>query len=209
MFCSNCGRENREESKFCTGCGNPITRNNIDEVPIDTNAQDKHGYEKSSSGSRKNLFIGLGITAGVIVACVAGYFGVMATMKPVDVPNKPQVQENNTNTNKKPENSSSTEITNGNIDLSAKSKSNGYIAKDSSVKLLTEEELLGLSRDDLGLIRNEIYARYGYIFKSPTYADYFGKKTWYTPNNSFKGNESDLNEIERKNIALIKSLEGM
>lgn len=82
-----------------------------------------------------------------------------------------------------------------------------YIIEDSYFRYLTEEELEQYSDEELGYIRNEIFARYGYIFEKEKYRDYFYSKSWYTPDPSFEGNEEDFNEYELANIELIKSLE--
>ena len=82
---------------------------------------------------------------------------------------------------------------------------NTFIIPDSSVRRLTAGELYGYSSNTLALIRNEIYARNGYVFSKQKYIDYFSSKTWYSPNPNFS--ESWLNNIEKYNIQLIKSLE--
>jgi YARHG domain len=70
---------------------------------------------------------------------------------------------------------------------------------------LTESELKGKSKQELKLMRNEIFARHGYIFKSPELNDYFRKKPWY------KAQHEDVNSLlspeERQNVELIKKLE--
>lgn len=82
---------------------------------------------------------------------------------------------------------------------------NTYIIPHSSARKLTVSELYGYSSNTLALIRNEIYARNGYIFSKQKYRDYFSSKLWYSPNPNF--NESFLNDIEKYNIQLIKSME--
>lgn len=82
---------------------------------------------------------------------------------------------------------------------------NTYIIPDSSTRRLTAGELYGYSSNTLALIRNEIYARNGYVFSKKEYKDYFSSKMWYSPNPNF--NESFLNSIEKYNIQLIKSME--
>ena len=80
-----------------------------------------------------------------------------------------------------------------------------YIIPYSSTRRLTASELYGYSSNTLALIRNEIYARNGYVFSKQKYIDYFSSKLWYSPNPNF--NESWLNSIEKYNIQLIKSME--
>jgi len=58
---------------------------------------------------------------------------------------------------------------------------------------------------NLKIMRNEIFARYGYKFKTADMAGYFGAQDWYVP--QFDDVTSKLTEIERINIALIQILE--
>ncbi len=75
----------------------------------------------------------------------------------------------------------------------------------TSQKLLTEADLKGLDKAKLRFMRNEIFARHGYIFKSQELNNYFKQQPWYKPT---EGDVSaKLSETERLNIALIKKLE--
>ena len=86
-----------------------------------------------------------------------------------------------------------------------------FIFDDSDRRYIREEELLALSKEDLGFARNEIFARHGYIFNTPKYASYFHKKTWYDYHGFLIGPNNDpneyLNDFEIKNIELIKKIE--
>ena len=59
--------------------------------------------------------------------------------------------------------------------------------------------------ENLKIMRNEIFARHGYKFKTTDMANYFGTKDWYIP--QYDDVTSRLSEIERINIALIQELE--
>lgn len=85
--------------------------------------------------------------------------------------------------------------------------SGDYIIYNSDTDYLTPADLSGYNKDSLALIRNEIYARHGYVFNQEPFKSYFNSKSWYHQNPSFKGNDSDLNEYEKANIILIKKLE--
>lgn len=76
----------------------------------------------------------------------------------------------------------------------------------SDTTLLTREQLATLSKNDIALIRNEIYARKGHIFTTSKYQSYFAAKTWYTPQKTIYW--QDLNSVEKANIKLIKEFEG-
>ncbi len=82
-----------------------------------------------------------------------------------------------------------------------------FIIPDSHTRYLTTSELMGYSKNELALIRNEIFARRGYIFNKKVYQDYFNSMPWYVPNQAFKGSVNELNSIEKHNVELIKSME--
>lgn len=86
-------------------------------------------------------------------------------------------------------------------------KTGGYIIGDSSSRALNEAELSKYSKSELAYIRNEIFARNGYVFNNPTYANYFSGKSWYNPNPNFGGNEGNLSAVERSNVELIRKVE--
>jgi len=66
--------------------------------------------------------------------------------------------------------------------------------------------LITLSKKDLRLVRNAIFARYGYIFKDADLKAFFGNRKWYTP--TIKNiAEIDLSDVDKANIDFIKSLE--
>ena len=62
---------------------------------------------------------------------------------------------------------------------------------------------------NLRLLRNEIFARHGYIFKSQELTDYFSQFDWYQPVLKSDQIDSELTKIDRYNISLINSLEGI
>ena len=79
------------------------------------------------------------------------------------------------------------------------SNDGGYYHITSSRKL-TEEDIKGKTKHELRIMRNEIYARHGYIFKDPILRDYFMQKSWYKPTTisvTFK-------DIEQYNVRFIQ-----
>lgn len=71
---------------------------------------------------------------------------------------------------------------------------------------LSEEDLYGIPASELRLMRNTIYARKGYIFKSADLTEYFSQYPWYMPTRS-NIPQSEFSEIENHNIQLIKRFE--
>jgi|GEM_PF-1483717 len=83
-----------------------------------------------------------------------------------------------------------------------------YIFPNSDSEYLTESDLSSMSSDELRIARNEIYARYGRMFKDQALQNYFNSKSWYTPSIRPEDfNEHWLNEYEKANAKLIKSFE--
>jgi hypothetical protein len=70
---------------------------------------------------------------------------------------------------------------------------------------ITEEMVSGLFVEDLRVLRNEIYARRGRIFKDKELQKYFEAQAWYRPNPDFK--DDMLSETESKNLAIIAEVE--
>ena len=70
---------------------------------------------------------------------------------------------------------------------------------------ISTEMLDGLFIEDLRVLRNEIYARHGRIFKDKELQKYFAEQPWYKPNPDFK--DEMLSEKEFKNLSVIKEAE--
>ncbi len=81
---------------------------------------------------------------------------------------------------------------------------NGLYPQASQV-LLSPSDLSSFSRYDLKIMRNEIYARHGFIFKTPEMKSYFSQQFWYK--GQYNNVTSMLSTIEKQNIELIKKYE--
>lgn len=73
----------------------------------------------------------------------------------------------------------------------------------TGTRKLTEEDLKGLSSEQLRIMRNEIYARNGYIFQDRKLREYFMQKSWYSP----VSRDISLTQIEQYNVLFIKGYE--
>jgi len=72
-------------------------------------------------------------------------------------------------------------------------------------EIITNSILEKLDKQQLRIIRNSIFAKHGYIFKSSDLQDYFSKISWY---NGTKANvDNELTEIDKLNIQNIISYE--
>jgi hypothetical protein len=79
----------------------------------------------------------------------------------------------------------------------------GFIFPDSDRRILSKDDLQGLSATELRFARNEIYARHGHIFVDQSLAKYFEQFPWYHP----RSPEGALNPVESANVATIQLAE--
>lgn len=75
----------------------------------------------------------------------------------------------------------------------------------SDTVLITEEELEKLDDKTVELIKNEIYARHGYIFTNRALKKYFESFNWYEPSEEYSPNL--LNPTEKANLKTIKKFQ--
>lgn len=111
--------------------------------------------------------------------------------------------EENMEENSTVDNNSSDETDNEN----GNENSSEYILPDSSDRYLSADDVKGLTKDQIKLAINEIYAKHGRIFTDSYYNDYFSSKSWYEGSVSADDfDESVLNEYEKANIDLLAQL---
>lgn len=85
-----------------------------------------------------------------------------------------------------------------------------YMLPYSNTRYLTEEDIAGMSKDEIRIVLNEIYARHGRTFQSEDLNAYFLSKSWYEPKYSaeeFSEIESSImNDYEKKNIEFLAAM---
>lgn len=76
---------------------------------------------------------------------------------------------------------------------------------------LVEDMILGLFVEDLQFMRNEIFARHGWVFKNKAIQKEFESMEWYKPDPTFTAERTKevLNPTEFANIAKLKEYESM
>ena len=83
-----------------------------------------------------------------------------------------------------------------------------YVMPMSDTCLLQKEDLSSFNINELWIARNEIFARHGIGFKNGYLQSHFNSCSWYEPGKKLdQFNESELNDIEVKNLDLIKAAE--
>ena len=80
-----------------------------------------------------------------------------------------------------------------------------YSKYKGNTSYLSQSEVNSMSRSELNLALNEIYARRGRIFKSSSLSSYFNAQSWYTPKYTEDefSKKVTLNDYENKNIQMI------
>lgn len=93
---------------------------------------------------------------------------------------------------------------------------NSFISRPTDYEKIINGKVLGLedfrleescTKYELKLLRNTIYAQYGYAFKSKDLQDYFFQFEWYIPNPNLTMEQIVLTENEKKFIEEIIKLE--
>lgn len=76
---------------------------------------------------------------------------------------------------------------------------------EASTRRLSASDVNYLSKYQLKIMRNEIFARHGYIFKTTDMKNYFSNQRWYDPR--YSNVDNLLTSTEKHNIELIKRYE--
>lgn len=74
-----------------------------------------------------------------------------------------------------------------------------------STRRLTDSDLRHRSKRELKIMRNEVFARHGYIFKTADMKNYFNQQSWYK--GRYSNVNSKLTDLEYKNVKMIQEYE--
>jgi hypothetical protein len=75
----------------------------------------------------------------------------------------------------------------------------------ASTRVMIGGILCFFTKDQLRIMRNEIFARKGFIFTSPEMKTYFSSKSWYRP--KYASVDQKLTPLEKLNVEVIKQFE--
>lgn len=199
----NSGNINLQKTAYAPGqdiyktqnSNNPYDRTSV------SGSNQQYVYPQSQNNNNRNLI--LGISGGALVLIIAVILIFMlagkndeSDLKPIKKENV-QTQESNTRQNEQQP------------PPSQQNNNYGYSGRypETSMRNLTYNELLGYSKSELRIMRNEIYARHGRIFQSPDLINYFSSQSWYTPLYTDKEVQYMLTQIEKNNITTIQQAE--
>lgn len=77
---------------------------------------------------------------------------------------------------------------------------------EGSTRYISYNDIAGLSKWQLSVMRNEIYARHGYIFtQNMSIKNHFERQSWYVP--MYYNVDGFLTKIEKYNVNFIKQYE--
>ncbi|MEK6263439.1 MAG: YARHG domain-containing protein [Clostridium sp.] len=220
MNCSKCGFQIDDSTKFCPKCGDEMIQDNLlyqEKISItyENGTQEEDTLETITPKKNKLLRSFVIIFSLILILVSVGYASYYFSFEKYNIitpkkSDKSPLKRIDTTSQEKisdkvsdiPASTVETDTTKSNHDAKSDGDANYIFTKSSSEKLL-ESVLATLSKENLALARNEIYARHGYVFKSQPLNSYFDSKTWYKPNTSFKGLNGDFNAVESYNINLI------
>jgi uncharacterized membrane protein YvbJ len=198
-LCTNCGEKLNESSRFCPNCSSTVA---IDQKNMPSTLETRIEIKKKRSKTR--LLVGVGSLIGLLLV-ISVTLMVKDFYKPEPKSNATATKTIDQSKDKDVENNdqashdqSSTEQESSNL------SSSDYILPLSDKRVMSEGDVANLTKEQLRIARNEIYARHGYVFKSQDLQTYFSSKSWYHSDHAFDGS---LNEVEKENVNFIKARE--
>lgn len=222
--CKNCGAETNPDGRFCGECGTPVNSSANVAVREAINQEDISHTEKKETKKKENLapfFITLVIVTIVCGGLIWYMLDRASTPISIELPNIEETEsdideDDDFDEEKVNTRSEAPAVTAEPVqpvaepeqlieyDIAVEEPETDYLFP-SHIVYITEEDLDDLTKEEITLIRNEIYARHGYIFQKEPYKSYFSERYWYTPNEAFS--ESSFSEIEKANLDTITAYE--
>jgi len=188
-----------EQNKFTRSPEMNYNGNNT--VPT-VNIPNQNYVSQTTNASKSNIILGISGGALVLILAIILIFMLAGKNDESDLKSikKENVQTQESNTRQNEQQSTPPSQQNNNY---------GYPGRypEASMRNLTYNELLGYSKSELRIMRNEIYARHGRIFQSSDLINYFSSQSWYTPLYTDKEVQYMLTQIEKNNITTIQQAE--
>lgn len=232
MYCYKCGFQLEDGANFCLKCGAKNIKNDLKHKkvsPTVSNASPTYsnitttGSNVSPTGSQINSkkistkkskigggFIIIGVVLVLLSIGFVSYYISLSKLISSNA-NKPTIKKklvpNNNIANKDTNTKSDVPASPKETDANKINSPNYYFFPKSGNEKLLDSDVSLISKENLPLARNEIYARHGLIFKGETFKNYFKSKSWYTENPNYKGTDKELNDAEVYNVQLIKKYE--
>lgn len=173
-LCSQCGKEVDVDARFCKHCA-------FDLLTPQPTQETGPNFELDQKASRNNLPL---IVGGIVIVLLIGFVALFAFVK---LSGSSATANSNSS-------QASTALT-----LSVK----GQKAEERILRgeALSPSDLEGLSPDDLRIVRNVHFAKYGRKYERSGLGDYFFTRSWYKPSDDYS--ETKINASDKANIDLI------
>ncbi|MDQ3132281.1 MAG: YARHG domain-containing protein, partial [Acidobacteriota bacterium] len=180
-ICPNCGKATDTDARFCKYCAFDLNSSGINQS-VST--------EINQTRTKNNTPIILGV-AGLLVVGIVGLIIFLYASKP---------------------NQTVAENVNSVLQEPASTLTLGEKAQQLEEKILRGEalsagEFEGVSAEELRILRNVHFARYGRKYEKPGLGDYFYSRSWYKPSDDYK--DSLINVTDKDNINLIVAAEAV
>ena len=227
IFCEGCGQPLSPDMRFCEGCGRPVdAAPPATPPPAPPLAPAYPQQAPPSQGRTPWLIIGGAILIGVIGLGVGFYvYQAKGRPQPPAPVSAPPVAEPPTSPPTTVVPPAPPETVPPAVPPvappTAPPESAGDIGTPrgpgwpwTSNRLVTDQDLRFLTLADLTLMRNEIYARHGWVFGRDDLRRYFEAQPWYRPKgtlaNRYEANRyaaAELSPIEKRNVQTILDYE--
>lgn len=224
MYCYKCGYELKDVTNFCGKCGSknvyddliPNEKKLTSETTTtskEINAKQINTSEIITKRTKPKGVIILGVLILLLSLGFGSYYISFSKFfsdnsnnsKKTSTENK--VIPNDNKVNKDSSVKSDVASSANKTDIDDITSPNYYIFPESGSEKLLDSDVSILTKENLTLARNEIYARHGFVFKAERFKSYFTNKSWYKPDPNFKDNDGELNNVETYNVELISKYE--
>lgn len=202
--CNYCSHMISDKAAKCPKCGNSITT-----------AQTYNACPNSLSGNSpyKNnniLYLVLAFLFVVILALLGYVILANKDAKTKEVEGTSAITSTNATNEREVQTMDHTTGKETNEEIETSNSQNDGDGYDNvlSERKLNEYDLEGKTKKELEIMRNSIFARYGYKFKRKDLLNYFSRFSWYYPSTSdMSVASSSMSEIEKYNVNFIKEHE--
>ena len=203
-----CIAQNESEAEGLAGADCRIAKVEADE--IDAVCAELEAYSEKKQWNKKHttLFVGIGLL--VLLALIGVLVLGKAGKKNQEKEKKPMISQDEEMDGDTSEEDLQTDVDQDTQDEASLEESDSeYILPKSEKEKLTRADLEGLTKEQLRLARNEIYARHGMIFGVDDLDQYFATKSWYKPTISFTDfyEKVEMSIVEEENVMLIQQVE--
>lgn len=208
QFLNNVKKACDEASKKCLKEWRDKSKAYVDAIIKNKKDQEQQEYlaalaEEEARKKKRNKLIkysAIAVTVFIVILLASVGSSSDDKVKGDETVSKEIIASDNDNTNSK-------EISNSHEESGRVTDASGY-NNILSERKLSEEDLSDKTKRELEIMRNSIYARYGYKFKREDLLNHFSQYSWYNPTTSDMGTIYNMmNENEKYNVDFIKKHE--